>query len=114
MAFSDVELKLIDKVVGGLCRQRNLPEFKDELSLEFKVEGHDVVLFERRPRWGARVGVTDSPIAKLTFVRTKNAWRLFWRRQDLEWHGYKPLPGKKRLEALVAEVDRDPYGCFFG
>ena len=114
MAFSEVELKNIDEIVGGLCRRRNRPEFKDDLSLEFNVAGHDVVIFERRPKYGARVGVTDSPVAKLKFVRTQGEWRLFWRRQDLKWHGYGRLPSSKKLERLVDEVDRDPYGCFFG
>jgi hypothetical protein len=59
MAFSEIELKLIDRILGGLCRRRNRPEFKDELSLEYKVEGHDVIVFERRPRYGALVGVMD-------------------------------------------------------
>jgi len=114
MVFSDIELKNIDQIVGGLCRRRNRPEFKDDLSLEFKVEGHDVVIFEHRPKYGARVGVVDSPVAKLKFVRTHGEWQLLWRRQDLKWHSYEMLPSSRKLEQLVAEVDRDPYGCFFG
>ena len=114
MAFSEIELKHIDQVVGGLCRRRSRPGFKDELSLEYKVEGHDVVIFERRPRYGALVGVTDSPVAKLKFVRTMGEWRLFWMKRDLKWHGYVTLLSSKKLDELVAEVDKDPFCCFFG
>ncbi len=114
MAFSEIELKQIDRAVGGLCRRRNRPEMKDKLSLEYTVHRHDVVLFERRPEYGARVGVDDSPVAKFKFVRETGEWRLFWMRRDLKWHGYEMLPSSKRLEKLVEEVDQDPYCCFFG
>lgn len=35
-------------------------------------------------------------------------------RKDLKWHLYEPLSESTRLEALVEEVDKDPYGAFFG
>ena len=114
MAFSEIELKRVDRAVGGLCRRRNRPEFKDELSLEYEVKGHDVVLLERRPRYGRLVGITDLPVAKIKFVRTANEWRLYWMRSDLKWHGYDLLPSSRDLEELVAEIDKDPYCCFFG
>jgi len=114
MEFSEIELKKIDQMVGGMCRRRNRPEFKDELSLEYVVDRHDVVVFERRPRYGALVGVTDSPVARLKFVRATGEWRLFWMLRDLKWHGYEPLPSSDRLEELVAEIDDDPHCCFFG
>lgn len=113
MGFSEIELKQIDQAVGGMCRRRNRPEFKDELSLEYAVDGHDVVVFERRPRFRGP-GVTDLPCAKLKFVKTTGEWRLYWMRRDLKWHGYEPLPSSDRLDQLVAEIDEDPNCCFFG
>ena len=44
MAFSEVDLARIEKAVGGLCRRRNRPEFKAELSLEYRVKGHNRTL----------------------------------------------------------------------
>ena len=114
MAFSEIELKRIERTVGVLCERRSPPDFRDELSVGYKVSGHDIVIFEHRPRYGKRVGVTDSPVAKIKFVRKAGEWRLLWRRADLKWHSYKPLPSSKEIERLVKEVDEDPYGCFFG
>ncbi len=114
MAFNEMELKRIDWVVGGLCRKRNRPELTDELSLEYYVNRHDVVLFERRPRYGRLSGVTESPVAKFKYVRTQNEWRLYWMRQDLKWHGYQMMQSSENLSDLVAEVDEDPFCCFFG
>ena len=114
MAFSDIELERIDSVVGDLCRKRNRSEVSDQLNLEYYVDHHDVVLFERRPAYSPFVGVVDSPVAKFKYVRTKDEWRLYWMRRDLKWHGYDMLLSSKDLSDLVAEVDEDPFCCFFG
>lgn len=114
MAFSEIELARIERVVGGLCKRRNRPEFKDQLSLEYRVERHNVIIFERRPRWDGRPGFTETPVAKLAFTRTFDQWRLFWMRGNLKWCAYKAKSTKGDLAELVAEVDGDAWGCFFG
>ena len=41
MAFSEIELKRIEQEVGGLCKRRSPTHLKDELSLEYRIKGHD-------------------------------------------------------------------------
>jgi len=53
-------------------------------------------------------------IAKFKYVRRIVKWKLYWMRQDLKWHSYEPFPASTRPESLVAEVDKDPHGAFFG
>ena len=114
MAFTEIELARIKKAVGWLCDRRNRPDLKSELSLEYRVNGHDVTVFERRPRWDGSPGHTEGPVAKLKFVRGTGQWRLLWHRADLKWHAYGPLPSSTDLSELVAEIDEDPSACFFG
>ncbi len=114
MAFTEIELARIKKAVGGLCDRRNRPDLKSELSLEYRVKGHDVIVFERRPKWDGSLGHMETDVAKLKFARSSGAWRLLWMRADLKWHAYKPTTPSTNLLALVAEIDADPYGCFFG
>jgi hypothetical protein len=113
MPFSEIELARIDRLVGGLCARRNRPEFKEQLSFEYRVKGHDVTVFERRPKWRG-TGITEHGVAKLRFVRRAGEWRLFWMRADLKWHSYTPAASSTDLPTLVAQVDTDPNGCFFG
>ena len=113
MAFDDIELARIQRAVGALCGRRNRPELKDEVSLEYRVEGHDVTVFERRRKWKGP-GFTEGGVAKLKYVRRAGEWRLFWRRADLKWHSYSPLASSTDLPTLVAEIDADPNACFFG
>lgn len=62
----------------------------------------------------ARKNNHELPVAKATFVKARKVWRLYWQRQDLKWHGYEPLPEVRSIEEVVAEIDVDPYACFWG
>jgi hypothetical protein len=56
----------------------------------------------------------EHPFVKARWVGTRNVWRLYWMRRDLKWHSYSPLPESPSIGTLLAEVDRDSHGCFFG
>ena len=114
MAFTELERARIDKAVGGLCRRRTPPKAKIDVSMEYKITGHDVTLFERRPCWDCTPGYTEEGVAKLKFTRSTGKWRLLWQRADLKWHAYEPRSSRGDLSQLVAEIGKDPFGCFFG
>ena len=114
MAFTEIERARIEKAVGGLCKRRAVPELRSQLALEFRIKGHDVTVFERRPHWDGTPGYTESGVAKFKFSRSTGMWRLLWQRADLKWHSYEPLSSSGDLSELVAEVDEDSHGCVFG
>ena len=114
MAFSELELELIDKEVGGLCRKMNRPEFKDELSIKYRVIKQDVFIFEKRPAYQRPNEYVETPAAKLKYLKTKNEWRLFWMRGDLKWYAYNPVRESVKLTDIVSKIRTDPYGCFWG
>jgi hypothetical protein len=114
VAFTEIELARIKKAVGDLCKRRTSPQLKRQLSLEYRIKGHDVTLFERRPHWDGTPGHTETGVAKLKFNRSIGRWRLLWQRADLKWHAYEPHSPSGNLSKLIAAVDEDPYGCFFG
>ena len=114
MAFSEIERKRIDKVVGALCTARSPAHLRDQIRTEYRVAGHTVDIFEVRPDWQDPTQTMETPCARIRYVRTRNVWRLFWRRADLKWHGYGPLAESARLDVLVREIDNDPFCCFFG
>jgi hypothetical protein len=114
MAFTEIEVARIDKVVGGLCRRRTRHLSESKVSLEYRVQGHDVTILERRPHWDGTPGFTEAGVARLKFTRSTGKWRLLWQRADLKWHAYEARSSSGALSALVAEIDGDPWGCFFG
>jgi len=114
MAFNDLELARIERTVGKLCERRAPPpHLRHEISMEYRVDGHAVTVFERRPKWRGK-DFTEEGVAKLRFVRRAGEWRLYWQRADMKWHSYTPLASSTELSDLVAEIDADPHACFFG
>ena len=114
MAFGELELKRIEQTVGEFCRKRSPAHLRDKLRLEYSVKGHEVIIFERRPKWDNPKEWTELPVAKLKFIRSANKWRLYWQRADLKWHEYPGQSSSDRINDLVREVDADPLACFFG
>jgi len=114
MAFSEFEFKRIDKTVGALCRRVSRPEHADKLRIVFEVDGHAVSIYEERPPWDGIGGWTRMGVARFRYRRTRGSWTLYWMRRDLKWHTYDPEVIPTDLESLVALVDEDRYGAFFG
>ena len=115
MAFSELELKRIDRIVGGLCRRCSPPEHADEVRTVYEVVGHAVLVYEERPPWDGVGEWTRMGVARLRFYRSRGEWLLYWMRADGRWERYEPrdeMPSD--LEPLVALVDADEYGAFFG
>ncbi|MFH1965513.1 MAG: DUF3024 domain-containing protein [Acidobacteriota bacterium] len=113
MAFTELELKRIDTIVGGLCERRSRPESCDQLRIEYSVSRHDVEIFEVRPRWDNPDEEMQTPVAKARFVRTANEWLLYRMRHDRKWHLYELFPSSRDLKDIVDEIDRDEICCFF-
>ena len=114
MAFNELDLKRIERIVGGFCRRRTHPELADELRLVYETSGQSVVISEERPDWRDPTERMRTPVAKLRFVRTTGLWTLYWTRADLKWHAYEPARPSANLAALVDVVDADEYCAFFG
>jgi len=114
MAFSEIEIYKINNFFDVLCNKRAPESIRDKLRYEYKIENHDVILYEIRPRWDKPDEKTGMPCAKLKFVRSQNVWKLFWHRANMKWYAYDPLKSSRDLAKLIAEIDTDPYGCFFG
>ena len=114
MAFHDLELKRIDRSVGELCRRLSPPEHADEVRVTCEVEGHSVSVWEERPPWRGQGEWTRMGVARFRYFRSCDEWQLYWMRQDLRWHLYDPDEMPADLASLVAVVEADKYGAFFG
>ena len=114
MAFGEFELKQIENAVGELCKRRFPAHPREQLRTVYAVTGHDVTVYEERPRWDRAGEWISHGIAKFKYNRTRNVWKLYWMRADLKWHLYEPLLESRTINRLFAEVDKDPHGTFIG
>lgn len=79
MAFTELEKKRLEKAVGSFVeKHRPPPHIRPELDLTFRINGQSVEIIEVRPRWKGEPGETmEHPVAKATYVKTQELWRVF-------------------------------------
>ena len=116
MAISEFETKRYEQVVARYVNSRRPPpHVRPELDLGYRVSGQSIEIFEIRPVWrGAPGEKFENPVAKATYVKLHNTWKLYWQRADMKWHRYDPDVTIETLEEVLAVVERDEYGCFYG
>jgi Protein of unknown function (DUF3024) len=114
MAFSELEKKRIEKIVGTFCDDRVPARVRDQLKVGFRIEGQNIFLFESRPRWDNPGEWMDHDFAKLTYVKSRSFWKLYWMRASGKWNQYKPHGQDNDIGKLIHTIDEDSIGCFFG
>jgi|SRR5690554_581519 len=115
MAFSEFEHKKIERATESLLKARRPPvAVRAELDLVVRVEGQSVQVLEVRPQFRDPSTVIEIPLAKATYVKKSQRWKIYWMRSDLKWHSYAPEPESRSIEGFFALVSADENGCFFG
>ena len=115
MALSEQELREYQAVLSAFLERRRPPEpVRDQVDLDYRIEGQTVVIFEKRAAPRDPDKTIEIPIAKTSYVSTEGAWKVYWRRSDLKWHVYEPQAWVDSLADFVEVVDADAHGCFWG
>jgi hypothetical protein len=115
MPLSELERKRCERDLQRFLERRRPPlHVRKDLDLGYRIEGQSVEIFEVRPDWRDKTVSRATPVAKATFVRAKNHWRVYWMRRDLKWHSYEPTSQVRSLEEFLSVVDHDEHCCFFG
>lgn len=115
MPFTEFENATVRTAMDAFieCR-RPEPSIRAELDLAYRIEGLSVVIHEIRPSYQDPKVMSEPMVAKATYVRTKNHWKVLWQRADLKWHGYQPQSTVKHIDTFIKLVDEDAYACFWG
>jgi len=115
MAFNDLERKRVENIVRAFVEKlRPSPPIRLQLDFGFRVTGQSIELFEIRPQWNKPDIKHESSFAKATFVRAQGIWKVYWKRADLKWHRYEPVPEVSAIEKFLTVVKEDECSCFFG
>lgn len=113
--MNEFEHKRVEKAVGAFVAKRRPPaEIRDQVDLSFRFDGRYVEIFEIRPRWDKPEEKVEDTVARARYLKSRDEWLVYWQRADLKWHKYDPAPEVRTIQAFLALVDHDEYGCFFG
>jgi len=115
MTLSEFEQKRIETIVREYVEKRRPPaHMRDKVDLSFRFKARSVEIFEIRPGWDDPSVKIAASVAKATYVKAKRNWKVFWKRADLKWHRYEPVPEVNAIEQFLDVVEKDHDGCFFG
>ena len=114
MAFTEIELARIKKIVGGFCGSRSPAHIRDKLRYDYKVQNQAVIIYEIRPQWDDPEKKIEAPLAKLNFVKNRNVWNLYWQGANMKWNKYEQFESSADIVELVNAINDDRCGCFFG
>lgn len=115
MALPETDLARIRRWIDA--RNAQLPEQAVGLiRYELDVDARAVTILECRPPWRKEYGSewTRMPVARLRYTKTRREWQLYWRDRNSRFHAYDLASPTANVEQLLAEVDADPTGIFWG
>src|SRR5437879_159425 len=75
-------------------------EIRDKVKLCHRTEGNSIILFEFRISLGRGGEWHEEPIAKFTYVQSRDRWRLHWMDRTLKWQPYDNLREAGTFEEL--------------
>lgn len=92
------------------------PDVRNELRYEIDVGDRVITVLECRPPWREGLGTewTRSPICRFRYTKVRKQWSLYWRDRHQKFHEYDLIDPTPHLSQLIAHVDEDPTGIFWG
>jgi len=115
MAFSEFELALVEtKASAYIEAQRPPVELRAQVDLAYRITGQSVEIYETSPDFNDPGQSTERAIAKATWVKSEDHWKIYWQGGDLKWQRYEPMPEVKHFDNFLSAVEDDPQGCFWG
>ena len=100
--------------VRRYCDTKIPAQVRDEARIEVDVDGTAVTILDCRAPWQPDVVEwSRSPVAQLRYNPAAEVWTLYSADRNGRWRRYDELePGT--VDNLLAELDADPYGTFWG
>jgi len=113
MAFSEIELKKIEILVGGLCRKHTHALEKDLLRIDYNILDDEVLILECRPLERDPDEWLKFPVARIQFNPETEEWQLFSQQPDGVWVTCIHCPATTDLLQVVTMIDINRKQAFF-
>ena len=100
--------------VRRYCEQRVRPEIRDKLRYDVETRGNSITIFECRPPWREDFGPEWTRMKIAQFRFEDGLWSLFWANRSERWLEYPDAEPSTDIGDLIAALNDDVSGCFFG
>jgi hypothetical protein len=99
--------------VAAYCAQRSS---SDDYRIEHSIRGASITIVERRPPWNPPFGSewSSTKVAQLRYDDRSRRWTLYSAGSDDRWHRYDFARPAADVTSLLAAIDDDRTGIFWG
>jgi hypothetical protein len=106
---------LVEKKLDAFIAKRMPPHVADKIRLSYTFRGNSVTIWEHRAPWTKSLPEwSDMTVAQLRYNPKAQTWMLYWSDRNNKWHEDENLAPVKNLDLILAELDRDPTGIYWG
>jgi hypothetical protein len=104
------------RAVEAFCDSRVPEDLRDEIRIECTHRGKAITIVERRPPWNPDFGPewSTSKVAQLRYDDSAGTWSLYCADSNGRWHHYDEVLPNRTVEPLLAGIEADPTGIFWG
>ncbi|HEX9022409.1 MAG TPA: DUF3024 domain-containing protein [Geobacteraceae bacterium] len=114
MSLSEFEKQRVERIFSAYCAMKAPHHISDRFRVEFELRGDEVKLFEARPDLMAQSRWNSYKVARFRKNGEENRWYLFYADRNERWRPFEPHSSDTDIEKLLAEVEKDPAGIFWG
>ena len=109
----DINYSKVESYIQG---KRPPIEIRSKLDLGFNYSKNTFELFEVRPVWNSPDpnDYQKLSFAKFRYIKTQKVWKLYWLRASGKWQSYDPLPEASNIDSILACIEAESHGCFYG
>lgn len=92
------------------------PEQRDKARVEVDQTPRGLTIHLCEPPWDESFGPEwmRVPVARLSWVSAQGVWRLYWARAGGRFEAYPDVDPTPDVDELLAAIDEDDYGAFWG
>lgn len=104
----------VEKKIGDYCKNKIPAHLLNKITVSYKIRGSSVIIFENRAPWRPEFKEwTSMPIAQIRYDDKTGKWALYCADRNGRWHEYMD-DSTKNIDNILAEIDKDPTGIFWG
>lgn len=113
MALPPLTRQLADHLLGAFCTKRSPANLREQIRVSHTIRGNAITIHEHRVAWDDPRSWTMMKVAVVQYHSANGAWVLFCFDRNARRRSYCARPTTD-LAVLLAEVDKDPTGIFWG
>lgn len=112
MALTEIQTKKVETMLDSFLERKRPPEhIRTQLDLNYRIKNQTITIFEVRPAWHDPTTKIELIDVKITYVKSRKMWKVFWRRASGKWQLYEAVSD---FADVIEMIEKDEHGCFWG